>query len=161
MKKNLVGIVLGAVIAFTLSCASNTKSQAPMAPSPAGAEPQMTASATTPRDQIARLDAAITADMEKLGTPRPVAPPLTCVGDACSEQMTSLGATAAAPATCPQPASATCSDVCKLKDSICTNATSICRLATEIGGTDATANDKCNQGNASCEAAKQRCCGCL
>jgi hypothetical protein len=99
--------------------------------------------------------------MAKIEVARPPAPPLTCVGAACAEEMTRL---ATAINTPPQTCTAkteTCKDVCTLKDSICKNAGRICELASQLGGTDDNANDKCNQGNASCTAATQRCCGCL
>ncbi|HTJ41108.1 MAG TPA: hypothetical protein VL463_03405 [Kofleriaceae bacterium] len=60
----------------------------------------------------------------------------------------------------PPPApSETCTDACKLGDSICHDAGRICELADELPG-DAWAADKCASGKAACERAQQRCCDC-
>jgi len=53
-----------------------------------------------------------------------------------------------------------CIDVCGLKDDICDNAASICRIADQLGD-DAWARGKCNSAKASCKEATDKCCGCL
>jgi hypothetical protein len=53
-----------------------------------------------------------------------------------------------------------CTDVCTLKDDICDNAESICRIADELGD-DAWAQEKCKSAKASCKQATDKCCGCL
>lgn len=53
-----------------------------------------------------------------------------------------------------------CTDVCTLKDDICDNAASICRIANDLGD-DAWARGKCNSAKASCKEATEKCCGCL
>lgn len=58
------------------------------------------------------------------------------------------------------PKTAECTDVCTLKDDICDNAESICRIAGQLGD-DAWARDKCNSAKASCKEATDKCCGCL
>jgi hypothetical protein len=160
--KSLVGIVLGGLLAITIGCAARSKS-AP-APTSTAAEPSaMGAAPATPRDEIDRLDQAISAEMGLLALTRPTPPPLTCSGAGCAQQMTgaAVAATAPQPAECKPAQTQTCTDSCKLKGSICENAGRICRIASDLGGGDAYANDKCNSGNASCEAAKQRCCSCM
>jgi hypothetical protein len=101
--------------------------------------------------------------MAKLSLARPAAPTLACTGADCNLDL-SCAAFAAAepqPPTCKPSRSDTCTQTCTIKESICKNAARICQLAIDLGGNDAYANDKCSSGNASCEAAKQRCCGCL
>lgn len=176
MKKRatsaIVGTLAGALIAVVMiACAAAPsrvqKTSAPAAtvqpdqvqgaqrPEPPGG------GATTPRGQIAALDQAITRDMQKLQLQRPPAPANACT-ESCAQQMaTAVEATATTPADCKPGASEKCGETCKLKDSICTAAGNICRIANELGGTDSFANDACNRGNASCDAAKQRCCSCL
>ena len=161
--KSLVGIVLGGLLAITIGCAAKSKgAAAPLATSGA-ADPSVAPTVADPRSELDRLDQAISDEMGQLSLTRPTPPPLTCTGAACAQQMSG----AAAAATAPQPASCkpaqtqTCTDSCKLSSSICDNAGRICRIAADLGGDDAYANDKCNSGNASCEAARQRCCGCM
>jgi|MudIll2142460700_1097286.scaffolds.fasta_scaffold02840_2 hypothetical protein len=158
--KSFVGVVVGVFVAVMIGCAA--KSSAVQATSPTtAAEPGEMAGAS-PHREIDRLDLAISDEMAKLAVARPTPPPTTCTAD-CVQQMSG----AAAAATAPQPAECrpaqtqTCSDTCKLKSSICENAGRICRIAADLGGTDAYANDKCTSGNASCEVAKQRCCSCM
>jgi hypothetical protein len=160
--KSFVGIILGALLAITIGCAAKSKSAtAPSSasPDPAGAMP----GGGTPRDEIDRLDQAIDAEMGRLSLTRPTPPPLTCTGETCAQQMSGAAVAATAPqsAECRPASTPTCTDSCKLKSSICENAGRICRIASDLGGNDAYANDKCNSGNASCEAAKQRCCSCM
>ncbi len=57
------------------------------------------------------------------------------------------------------PKSDQCADVCTLKDDICDNAASICRIAGELGDDD-WARDKCNKAKASCKEATEKCCTC-
>jgi hypothetical protein len=52
-----------------------------------------------------------------------------------------------------------CTEVCTLKDDICDNAESICRIADQLGD-DAWARGKCNSAKASCKEATEKCCGC-
>ena len=59
----------------------------------------------------------------------------------------------------PDPDDATCQDTCRLKDAICDNADSICRIAQDLGE-DAWAAEKCQSAKASCKEATQKCCAC-
>jgi hypothetical protein len=53
----------------------------------------------------------------------------------------------------------TCQDICTLKDAICDNAQSICRIAGDLDG-DAWAEEKCKSAKASCKEATEKCCEC-
>ncbi|HLL23160.1 MAG TPA: hypothetical protein VK427_13570 [Kofleriaceae bacterium] len=147
---------IGVGAALAVGCAGQSRPASPPTPEPATSAP------VSPRAQLDELDRAITDDMAKLALPRPVPPPLTCVGD-CAQQMSGAATTATAPESpsCKPAATQTCQDACTLKASICTNAGRICKIASELGGTDSYANEKCTSGNASCEAARARCCGCF
>lgn len=142
-----LGITLGVVVACggSKSALKSGASPAPATnlPGEAGA-PQ-----SDPRAQINQLDAQITADLERLAMPRPTALPTMS-----PEEMSAGGVP-----TCTAPATATCTDSCKLADSICENAGRICSLAGQLGN-DPWANEKCSSGTASCEAARKRCCDC-
>jgi hypothetical protein len=160
--KSLAGIVLGSLLAITIGCAAKS-SRAVQAPTATAAEPGAMGAVPEPRSEIDRLDQAISEEMNRLALPRPTPAPLTCTAPECAQQMSTTAATATAPpaATCKPAQTQTCTDSCKLQGSICENAGKICRIAADLGGTDAYANDMCNSGNASCEAAKQRCCSCM
>ena len=159
--KSFVAIVLGSLLAITIGCAAKSKSAATpptsMAPEPAAG------GVATPESEIKLLDEQISDDMAKLSLTRPTPPPLTCTGADCAQQMSGAAVAATAPRapTCQPAKTQTCTDTCSLTDSICTNAGRICKLAADLGGNDAYANDKCSSGNASCEAARQRCCSCM
>lgn len=159
--KSFAGIILGALVAIAIGCAGKSY-KAAEAPTSTAAEPAA-GGASTPLSEIKLLDEQISDDMAKLSLERPTPPPLTCIGAACAQQMSGAATTAVAPQPpeCRPAQTQTCTDSCKLKGSICENAGRICRIAADLGGTDAYANDKCNSGNASCEAAKQRCCSCM
>lgn len=58
-----------------------------------------------------------------------------------------------------EPSTDSCQDVCNLKDAICDNAESICRIAKQLEG-DTWAQGKCKSARASCDEARQRCCEC-
>jgi hypothetical protein len=72
-----------------------------------------------------------------------------------------LGQAASTARSCPAeaPTAGTCGDTCNLKDAICDNAESICRIADELDG-DSWATDKCTSARASCKEAADRCCTC-
>ena len=164
--KSLVGIVLGSLLAFVIGCAAKgaqRASEAPTATAAEPAEPAAVGGSATPQSEIKLLDEQISDDMAKLSLTRPTAPPMTCTGADCKQQLSGAAVAAAEPQppTCKPGKGDTCTQACTIKDSICKNASRICQLALDLGGSDAYANDKCSSGNASCEAAKQRCCGCL
>lgn len=152
------GLVLGAACAGVIACgAAPQKSAAPATGVPSEAAPMP---AGSPRDQIAALDQQIDRDLAQLSLARPpvITGPDTIVGG----EPTTMGTQPhAAEPTCQPAKTETCTDTCRLADSICANAGSICRIASgDLGGTDGYANERCQSGSASCQAAKQRCCGC-
>jgi hypothetical protein len=148
--KSLLGVVIGGLLALAIACGGGSKPAETMKPPPGDA-----------RAQLEALDQAITADMQKLAEPRPAPPVAACVEN-CADQM-SGAATAATQEdpTCKPGKGETCSSSCTLKDSICKNAGKICSIASDLGGKDAYANEVCNRGAASCDAAKKRCCSCI
>jgi hypothetical protein len=137
MKNHLLALVLGLLFAAIIACGGG-------APPKSG----FTNKPTNPRAEIDALDARITADLSKLNEPAPASPqPMATVVPYDDS-------------TCPTTKTDTCTETCTLKTSICDAAKRICSIASDLGGADAYANDKCNTGTASCEAAKKRCCNC-
>lgn len=63
------------------------------------------------------------------------------------------------PASDDPPKTDECTDVCTLRDDICDNAASICRIADQLGD-DEWARGKCNSAKASCKEATEKCCDC-
>lgn len=149
--KGLVGIVVGAVLAFAIACGGGAKStMGPPPPHPHDV-----------RAELAALDQAITADMQTLDEPRPAPPVAACVEN-CADQMSGAAKSVTQDdPTCKPGAGETCKSSCDLTDSICKTAGKICSIASDLGGNDAYANETCNRGLASCEAAKKRCCSCI
>jgi hypothetical protein len=163
--RTIIALLIGIAIA---ACAARapSKSAAPapqaVAPPEAAREPIAAGPTSDPSSELDRLDGQITAEMERLGIARPEPPPNACIAECEPQQMsTAVAAAAAKDPTCKQSPSQQCTEACTLADSICKNATRICDLASQLGGTDAYANDKCNRGTASCEAATKRCCSCM
>jgi hypothetical protein len=151
--KSLLGVLIGSLLALAIACGGGAKgvqtSQKPLPPR------------GDVRAELAALDQSITEDMQKLSEPRP-APPVAACSENCADQMSSAVAAATqADPTCKPGKGDTCTQACTLKESICTNAGKICSIASDLGGNDAYANEVCNRGSASCEAAKKRCCSCI
>jgi hypothetical protein len=134
-----------------------------MAPGSTSAMPSTSpAGAAGPREEIDELSRKIDADLAAMGLERPAAPTAACVQPPCGAESLSAGtrpAHAADPA-CRPGGGDVCRDSCRLSDSICDSSGRICRLATELGGGDAYANERCASGKASCDAARTKCCGC-
>lgn len=102
------------------------------------------------RARITELSAQIDQERGQLGDEPPGPEAMSAMTDVTPE---------AAAATCERSARELCSDVCKLGDSICTNAQSICDLAGQLPG-DAWAAERCTAGKASCKSASEKCCAC-
>lgn len=62
--------------------------------------------------------------------------------------------------TAPVPKTASCTDVCQLRGSICDNSRRICEIARTIPD-DSWAQNKCTEATAACQRATKRCCGCV
>ena len=155
----LVGVVVGGLLAFAIACGGGSKSAVMQRPE--GPPPMPPGGAGGQRTELERLDALITADMDLLKEPRPAAPVGACVEN-CADQMGGAAAAATkADPTCKPAQTETCNQSCTLKESICTNAGKICSIASDLGGKDQFANETCNRGSASCDAAKKRCCSCM
>jgi hypothetical protein len=162
MRDTLAALGAGVAIAVVVSCGGSSKkaTMAPMSASPDGGIPGM---ASDPKAQIEKLDADLTAEFVKLGAgQRPPAPSPAanlCPAPPCP-QTESVGVKPGTDPTCLKGESQTCKDTCTIADSICDSAIKICKIA-ETMNNDAWANDKCSSGNASCETARGKCCGCL
>jgi hypothetical protein len=156
MKRVVVSLIEGVALAWMIAC-GGTKSPDRAMPKP-GPNPE---GAQSPHSEITRLDQAITDDMAKLNEPREPLSPQDCTTN-CATQMSGAAQDAIKPAdaTCRPAQTATCTEACTLKKSICDNAGRICTIASDLGGNDGFANDKCNTGTKSCNSAKKRCCGC-
>ena len=154
-----LGLGLGLLVAFAIACGGASKS-AQMKPE-AVPPPGGGGIPGDPRAEIDRLDGEITATMQKLGEARPDPAADACVDNCEPKAMSGAATTATAQdPTCRPASSTTCTESCNLKSSICTNAAKICEIAGKLGGADSYANDKCNRGTSSCDAAKKRCCNC-
>ena len=161
--KAVLGLALGAACAALIACGAASKSAAPAqtmpSPQATGAEP-----AGDARAQIEVLDRAISADLDKLQLERPPLPPTACIQPPCDTQPMAAAASRPplqADPTCTPGQSDVCKYTCTLGDSICDNAGKICSIAKDLGGNDAWANEKCASGIESCNAARERCCGCV
>ncbi len=100
------------------------------------------------RARIAELDAAIGRDLTAAALDQP---------DAAMAASMAATPMAEVRTTCERVPSDRCADVCKLSDSICDNAGSICELAAQLPG-DAWADERCGAAKASCKRATDRCC---
>ena len=153
----VAGVVAGLACAVLLACAS--AKQAPMAssaPASTGAEPMP----GDPRGEIDELDRAIDDQLAQMQL-SPVPAPCSATGTCAQARPQPMTATSRVEdPTCRPADTTTCTDVCTLSDSICANASKICSLAERMGGADAYANEKCEKGTASCQTARDRCCGC-
>lgn len=148
-------LALAAALALAFAACGGAKQsmrvqEQPVTSTDATPEPLLGARPDELRARIVELDEAITTDWPALGAPEP--------DDATVSSMSALPAASAA-ATCERSPRATCTDVCRLSDSICTNATTICDLASQLPGDDWAAS-KCNRAKASCKTASERCCAC-
>jgi len=150
LKETLAALGAGVAIAAIVACGGAQKSAS--APGTRPASDAMPTGVQDPR--IVELDAKITAEMSQLGVERPIPPPPTMGGP----EPVAVHPTVGDP-TCKPAETQICKDTCALTTSICANAEQICKIAKELGN-DAWANDKCSSGNASCETARGKCCGC-
>ncbi len=159
--KGLVGVLLGTCCAIVIACSSGAKSAATMPPSVARQPQEAARPHTTQADEIDALVAQIDQQRVEMNLPEQHGERQTGV-----EPHTSAmgGGTPVAPTapSCKQPngQSDNCKQSCTLKTSICENAKKICDIAGQMAG-DAWAEQKCADGNATCDAAKKKCCECM
>jgi hypothetical protein len=160
--KGLVGVVLGTCCAIVIACSASPKSAAVMPqPPPTAQDMHVAARPNSPEaDKIDALVADIDQARGSMQLPeqhgnRALAPRTSGM---------SGGSAPVAPTanmTCePKGQGDTCKQMCTLSDSICVNAKKICDIAGEMAGDDWAAQ-KCADGNATCDAAKKKCCECM
>lgn len=111
-----------------------------------------------PRAEIDRLSKEIDDALAQAGLATPQ-PPACAQAGTCSATPMAL-APIANDATCKPASTQTCTQSCTLATSICDNSDRICKIAGELGGADAYANEACERGKEACSAARTRCCGC-
>jgi hypothetical protein len=159
--RGLVGVVLGTCCAIVIACSGGQR--ATMAPQP----PQTNVAAPLPprpsdprADQIDTLVAQIDQQRGEMNLPEQHGERTSGV-EPRSTAMAGGTAPPVAP-TCEQPKgqSDNCKQSCTLKTSICENAKKICDIAGEMAG-DEWAAQKCADGNATCDAARKKCCECM
>ncbi|MBL0212556.1 MAG: hypothetical protein IPQ07_01585 [Myxococcales bacterium] len=160
----VAAMLLGGCGAALIACASApaTKATSGLPSSAPSADPL----ASSPeRQEIAKLDAEIDAELARRNQPPAPTPPcagMGCVGAAATAVEMGVGPRVEGdPKVCKPAPSDTCKDSCTLSNSICTNAGRICELAKKLGDNDAWANEKCAKGTDSCKQSEQRCCSCL
>ena len=161
--KAALGLVLGALCAVVIACGGaamkTSSAPPPVAPGSAGMPPPMPGPASS---EIAELSRKIDADLAAMGLQPPAVPAGACVRPPCGAEalsVTTVRQHADDPSCKPGPSDA-CHDSCRLSDSICESSGRICKIASDLGGGDAYANEKCAGGKASCDASRGRCCGC-
>lgn len=142
MTRALSALGTALAISAVVACAAGR----PLSQTSAPSNPLPPLAAT--HDEIAALDAQLTADRDRLGLDAPTA-----------DDLGAASAMATAANTCTPDGSQACTDVCTLATSICDNATRICDLAAELPG-DAWASERCDSGKATCAKAATRCCDC-
>jgi hypothetical protein len=152
----LTGVAVACAFVFAACAAGHAPSKvsAPSKPGPDAVPPTQTdpllgGRPDEIRDRIRELDEAIQRELGEGGMEPP---------DAAATAQMSDTPMAEVRLTCEHVPSDRCNDVCKLSDSICSNATSICELADQLPG-DAWAAERCGAAKASCQRATQRCCG--
>jgi hypothetical protein len=158
-----LGLAAGVLCAIAIACGGAKRAMAPGVTSTAmPASPGEPGGLGGPREEIDELARKIDADLATLGLPRPAAPMAACIQPPCGADALSAGTRPghAADPDCRPGGGDVCGDSCRLSDSICDSSGRICRIATELGGGDAYANEKCASGKASCDAARTKCCGC-
>lgn len=153
VKETLAALAAGVAIATIAACGGAKSAKSPASVASPGADGGVPGVALgSPKDRIVALEQKISADMAKLALPQPPSP-------AVVPTMEQLSVKPSEDPQCKPAKTQVCTDSCMLADSICDNAKLICEIAKELGN-DAWANDKCTSGNASCEAAHDKCCGC-
>lgn len=156
--RGLPGIVLGVATALVVACSASPKqAMAPTAPPPAassahGGETPLAPPSSDPRAQIKFYSDQIETDRKQLGMPEAVLQEMSAPPENSPPH-------AAEDASCHAGASETCSNVCKLSDSICDNSDKICKISDDLGD-DEWAAGKCAAARSTCSDAHKRCCSC-
>lgn len=164
IKETIGALGAGVAIAVVVACGGGAYKSSTKPPTSAGpdAMPGL-AGAGDPKSQIEALDGQINTEFAKLGMERPLPPP-SPAADLCANppcpKADMLAVKPSDDPKCVKGTSQTCTDTCSIADSICDAAIKICRISSSMGN-DAWAIEKCSSGEASCETARGKCCGCL
>lgn len=156
-----LGLAAGALCAIAFACGGAKSAMAPKSSSPSPM-PERAEGMHGGHEEIDELSRRIDADLASMGLQRPAVPLAACIQPPCAAEALSAGMRPGygVEPDCKPGAGDTCRDSCRLSDSICDSSGRICRIATELGGGDAYANERCASGKASCDEARTRCCGC-
>lgn len=152
-----------ALAALAVSCGGARKVTSPStaAPetSPATAPSDAAGTQTMPvEDARAELERRV-AELEQQRTTMQLPEPAIS-SSAASEGATPMGSVPrSTDASCKPARTERCTSSCTLSDSICTNASRICELASQLPG-DGWAATKCAQAKQTCESAHETCCSC-
>jgi hypothetical protein len=111
--------------------------------------PPVAGTSNDPHQQIQELAQQIDAESTQLGL----------VHDLGIAQDGNTKETPFAVRQCTPGPSAVCQDVCRLDDSICSNAKKICDLSDQLPNDD-WARHQCHNAQTACEASHDKCCGC-
>lgn len=152
----LIGALVCAAAGGLAGCAAHKSTPAPAPAAASPADPGVLPA--SPREEIDRLAAEIDAALAQAGLAA-MQPPACAAAASCSAAPMSVAPIANDP-TCKPAQTDTCTQSCTLATSICNNAERICKLAGDLGGADAYANEKCESATSSCSTARARCCGC-
>jgi hypothetical protein len=154
--KSVVSAAFLACWVAVVACAGG-KMKSAAAPSSGGAEP-VSPMPGDPHNEIDRLAKAIDDELANAGVA--TSTPASCeTAHTCNAEPYDVKPRVEDP-TCKPASTSVCTQSCTLSDSVCDNAAKICKLATQLGGADAYANEKCQSGNESCKRTREKCCGC-
>lgn len=149
-----------ACVALAVSCGGARKvtsppTAAPETTAPSSVEGAQTMPVDDARAELERRVAELEQQRTTMGLPEPA-----ISSSPASEPATPMGSVPqSADASCKPAKTERCTSSCTLSDSICTNASRICDLASQLAG-DGWAATKCAQAKQTCESAHERCCSC-
>lgn len=154
--KTLVSAVFLVGWVMVIAC-GGAKYKSAAAPT-GGAEAMPSPMPGDPRNEIDRLAREIDEELARGGVATMT--PAACeTSHACTAEPYGLPPRIE-DTTCKPAAADVCTQACTLSDSVCTNADKICKIASQLGGADDYANEKCQSGNDSCKRTRERCCNC-
>lgn len=150
--KILIGIALGLSCAIVVACGGSKSAKVTSGPGPV-----ISGKAHNP--EIEQLDREITEKFTEMGLTRPATAMIDPSNPPPVSMSTGKNLTVAQDPECRAGSNDTCTRSCTLADSICTNATRICKIAEDLGD-DAWAKEKCASSTESCKVAHESCCSC-
>lgn len=155
--KPFIAATLCMVVVAACAMGGAKRSAAPAAmtsqqpPTMAGGSPDM----ASPKAQLDDLYARVEQERQSMQLPEPQVESGTPATPMATEPMP----TSATDKTCKPAPSETCTNSCKLSDSICSNTDKICKIAGELAG-DQDAADKCTKATKTCKTSHEKCCSC-